>query len=63
MKQFTLDAVINYIREWNKWQNALAWAEVYYPSWAHLATQIRRPEIRETYRKKILREYYDRYNY
>lgn len=55
-----LDYIKNYIRSQSEWQNAICWAKMYYPNWVKLATQRKRPEIRETYRKKILREYYDR---
>lgn len=57
------NTIRNHIRSWHEWQIALTWAEVFHPSWAHLATQIGRPEIRKTYRRKILREYCDRFWY
>lgn len=47
-------------KEWFEWQNAIAWARMNHPSWVQLATQRKRPEIRETYRIKIMRAYYDR---
>lgn len=55
-----LEFVKRSIRKWSDWQDALAWAKITHPSWAQLATQIKRPEIRETYRKKIVREYCER---
>lgn len=55
----TFIAIKNNFRIWLEWQDALSWAKLHHPSWAHLATQIKRSEIRETYRMKILREYCD----
>ena len=46
---------------WMEWQNAKYWAEQYHPAWIHLATQRNRPELREMYRDKIVREYYESY--
>ena len=48
------------MKEWSEWQDAIAWAKINHPSWVELATQRKRPEIRETYRMKIMRAYYDR---
>lgn len=48
------------IKEWFEWQDAVAWAKTSHPSWVQLATQRKRPEVRETYRMKIIRAYYDR---
>lgn len=49
------------IRSQIVWDNAVAWAQMMHPSWVQLATQKKRPEIRETYRKKILDEYRKEY--
>ena len=46
---------------WMEWQNAKYWAEEYHPAWVYLATQRNRPELREMYRDKIVREYYESY--
>lgn len=46
-----------YISEWLEWQDARCWAKAIHPGWVQLATQRKRPEIRETYRKKILKAY------
>lgn len=48
------------IKERIEWQDIIRWAKMYHPNWACLATQTKRPEIRETYRNKIIRAYYDR---
>ena len=48
------------VKEWFEWQDIISWAKLYRPSWVHLATQTKKPEIRETYRKKILRAYYEK---
>lgn len=48
------------IKEQCEWQEAVSWAKVSHPSWVKLATQRKRPEIRETYRTKIIRAYCDR---
>lgn len=48
-----------FIKSKREWDRAVSWAKKAHPNWAHLATQMKRPEIRETYRKKILREYCD----
>lgn len=59
MKELISD-VKHRIQSWFEWKDILAWAKIVHPSWYELATQRARPEIRETYRKKILREYYER---
>lgn len=56
----TFIAIKNNYRLWSEWNEALSWAKTYYPNWVKLATQMKRPEIRETYRMKILRAYCDR---
>ena len=56
-----LENIKNYIKSWIEWQNAKAWIKVFHPGWLHLATQRKRPEIRETYRKKILDAYRNGY--
>ncbi len=48
------------IKEWSEWQEAVSWARLNCPSWVELATQGKRPDIRETYRTKIVRAYCDR---
>lgn len=48
------------IKEWSDWNDAISWAKINHPSWVELATQRKRPEIRETYRTKIIRAYCDR---
>lgn len=48
------------IKNKSEWQEAASWAKMHHPDWVKLATQRRRPEIRETYRKKIVRAYCDR---
>lgn len=50
------------VSRWMEWQDAKSWAKVYYPAWLYLATCKNRPEINTTYRKKIIRAYYDTYN-
>lgn len=55
-----LETIKRNIKEWTEWQDAIAWAKISHPSWVHLATQKRRPEIRQTYRNKIVRAYCDR---
>lgn len=48
------------VKEWLEWHDAVSWAKKNHPSWVELATQKKRPEIRETYRMKIIRAYCDR---
>ena len=48
------------IKEWIEWQDIISWAKMYRPSWVYLATQTKRPEIKETYRKKVIRAYYEK---
>lgn len=48
------------IKSRSEWQEAMNWAKLYYPNWVELATQRKKPEIRETYRTKIVRAYCDR---
>ena len=45
------------IRDWFEWQDAREWAERYCPGWLYLATQEKRPELREIYRARILEAY------
>ena len=59
MTAFILD-IKNHIKSVFEWKDIMAWAKIVHPSWYELATQRTRPEIRETYRKKIFREYYER---
>jgi hypothetical protein len=47
------------LRELSEWEEAKEWAKTMHPNWVRLATQTQRPEIRETYRQKILRGYFD----
>lgn len=54
-------AIKQYIKSWIEWRNAIEWAKFCHPSWVQLATQRKRPEIRDTYRKKILNEYHKTY--
>lgn len=55
--RFTWNDINNLIKSWFEWQDAKNWAKKRYPAWVQLATQYKRPEIRETYRTKILDEY------
>ena len=48
------------INEWSDWTDAISWATINHPNWADIAIQRKRPEIRETYRTKIIRAYCDR---
>jgi hypothetical protein len=52
-----INKVKQFVKSWFEWQDAKAWANVFHPSWVQFATQRRRPEIQETYRKKILNGY------
>lgn len=45
---------------WCEWQKAKSWSKKYHRAWLHLATQWKRPEVRETYRKKVLEAYYNK---
>lgn len=45
------------IKLWLEWQDALLWAEVLHPGMAYLATQDKRPELRDIYRTKIIEAY------
>ena len=56
---YAFDSIKTNLREMSEWDEAKEWAKTEHPSWVQLATQTRRPEIRETYRKKILRCYFD----
>lgn len=42
---------------WLEWHRAKRWSKKLHPAWLHLATQRKRPEIKETYRKKVLEAY------
>lgn len=42
---------------WLFWLEARAWARDAHPSWEYMATQEKRPELREEYRKKIMEAY------
>lgn len=55
--RFTFNDINNLIQSWLDWQDAKSWARKRHPAWVQLATQYKRPEIRETYRNKILDEY------
>lgn len=46
---------------WQEWKQAKKWSKMYHPAWLYLATQRKRPEIRETYRKKVLEAYRNKY--
>ena len=48
------------IDAWQEWKYAKKWAKIYHPAWLYFATQRKRPEIRETYRKKVLYAYRNR---
>lgn len=52
-----LEIVERTIKSWLEWQKAKTWAKLVHSSWVYLATQQKRPEIRRTYRKKILEAY------
>ena len=56
----TLSDIKVKMKRQSEWQDAVEWAKVVHPSWVQLATQRNRPEIQETYRKKILRGYCER---
>ena len=60
MKQY-INNIKQSVKDWFEWQDAKAWAKVFRPRWVPFATQRRRPELRETYRKKILEAYRDGY--
>lgn len=59
MKRFILN-IKHHVQSWFEWKDVMAWAKIVHPSWHDLAMQKTRPEIRETYRKKIFEEYYNR---
>jgi hypothetical protein len=64
MKKFVMNCFKEFniiLEEWFEWVDAKRWAKAYHPSWVRFATKISRPEIRETYRKKILETYRNRY--
>lgn len=50
--------IINRLRRpASEWDTAKHWAEVVHPGWVYLATQPKKPELREVYREKILSAY------
>lgn len=58
MKQINVVEAVNaWFDSWVEWQMAKRWSKKYHPTWMYLATQRKRPEIRETYRKKVLEVY------
>ena len=54
---YTWNDIKKIIQSWFEWEDAKRWAKKRHPAWVQLATQNNRPEIQETYRKKILDEY------
>lgn len=42
---------------WLKWQDVKKWAEGLYPGWLYLATQEKRPELRELYKQRLIEAY------
>lgn len=54
---YTWNDIAQIVKAWLEWQDAKNWARKRHPAWVQLATQYKRPEIRETYRNKILDEY------
>ena len=51
------NSIDSWFDSWVEWQLAKKWSKKYHPAWLVLATQRKRPEIRETYRKKVLDAY------
>lgn len=52
----------NAIDLWIEWKKAKRWAKVFHPAWVRFASQRNRPEIRTTYRNKILNAYRNAYH-
>ena len=52
-----IDIMDAYVDSWCEWRQAKKWSKARHPAWVHLATQRGRPEVRETYRKKVLEAY------
>ena len=46
-----------WLDSWYEWRQAKKWSKKLHPAWLTFATQRKRPEIRETYRKKVLEAY------
>jgi hypothetical protein len=65
MKQIDIVEIVEGMYFWNEslqeWKRAKKWSKMYHPAWLYLATQRKRPEIRETYRKKVLEAYRNKY--
>ena len=61
MKQIDIVKIVEDIYFWyesrKEWRQAKKWSKMYHPAWIYLATQRKRPEVRETYRKKVLNAY------
>ena len=43
------EAMNTWYDSWLEWQLAKKWSKELHPAWVRLATQIKRPEIRETH--------------
>lgn len=54
------DDIESILDAWQEWRRAKKWSKMYHPAWLYLATQRKRPEIRETYRKKVLEAYHNK---
>ena len=54
ISNYNIEAMLD---AWKEWQLAKKWSKARHPAWVHLATQRSRPEVRETYRKKVLEAY------
>lgn len=52
-----INTIDSWLDSWYEWQQAKKWSKMYHPAWLILATQRKRHEIRETYRKKVLEAY------
>ena len=56
-----IENIKQFAKSWIEWRDAKAWAKALHPNWVRFATQRKRPELRETYRKMILDGYHNRY--
>lgn len=54
------DIISSWFDAWLEWQCAKRWSKRFHPAWLRLATQMKRPEIKATYRKKVLDAYRNR---
>lgn len=52
-----IDIIDYWFDSWLEWQCAKRWSKRYHPAWLKLAMQMKRPEIKTTYRKKVLEAY------